>query len=145
VTRIIQGSSLSSGAHQFTAYALETLRRVGIQSVGSQIVVYAGRCATAVDILGRDRDGGFCVVELKCSSVSKYSSACGPMHGALACRGDSLAEQHAVQVGVTRLMFERTYNLRASAYVLQVNSSGTTLTFVPRALEFEAALAAISE
>jgi len=143
VARLVAGGGVRE-PHRLTGFAMEALRRFGIQTMASQVVVHAGGCATAVDVVGRSAGGGWACVELKCSSDRKYTSACGRMRGALACRHDSLEQQHAVQCGVTRLMFERTYGLRADAFVLRVNTLGVTLRRVPRAPELEAALEAIS-
>jgi len=141
VTRAVNGAPVR-GSHTLTGFALEALRRAGIQAVASQVVVHFGRCATAVDVVGRTANGAWVCVELKCSSERKYTSACGRMRGALSSRDDSIAQQHAVQCGVTRLLFERTYGLTALAYVLRVNTLGATLTVVPRSADLEEALAA---
>lgn len=139
VARAINGQRLRS-PHPFTTYALEALRRARIRAVAAQVVVFDAGIATAVDILGADEAGTLCCVELKCSSDSRYGGACGPMRGVLAGRVDSLREQHAVQVQVTRLLFERTYGCRANAYVLRVNERGATLSSQPRAEDAARAL-----
>jgi len=96
VSRIARGE-LVRQPHPFTSYVFEALRRCRIRAVGAQVVVYSGRVATAVDILGEDASGGLCCIELKCSSDARYESACGPMRGVLSGRSDALCEQHAVQ------------------------------------------------
>ena len=131
VSRVVSGERVAH-PHPFTAYALEALRRSHIRAVGTQVVVYDRSVATAVDILGVDPNGTYCCVELKCSSDSRYKSACGPMRGVLSARTDALCEQHAVQCEVTRLLFERTYGVNAHAYLLRVNDGGARLTRLPR-------------
>lgn len=143
VSRAAQGLRVRN-AHPFTGFALEALRRSGISLVGSQVVVFEGSIATAIDVLGQDARGAYCCVELKCSSNSRYASSCGPMRGELCGRGDCLDEQHKVQCLVTRLLFEKTYGVQAHAYVLRVNESGATLTRLPRARDAECALRTIS-
>jgi hypothetical protein len=78
-----------------------------------------------------------------CDSVALHETRM--MRGPLVGRGDSLAEQHAVQALVTSLLFERTYGQRARAYVLRVNESGATLTRLARASDAEQALRYIVE
>ena len=78
--------------------------------------------------MGECHDGVYAVVELKCSSDARYESACGPMRAPLGARGDSLAQQHAVQAMATRLLFEKTYGVRARAFGLRVNEGGATVT-----------------
>jgi hypothetical protein len=139
---IVDGHALRS-RHPFTAFALQALERAGIRPVASQVVVFQGRVATAVDVLGIASDGAYACIELKCSSDARYESPCGPMRGALAQRGDSLSEQHAVQCQVTRLLFEHTYGVRAHAVLLRVNDRGATVSTLPRASDAGRALSAI--
>jgi hypothetical protein len=99
VAAVARGERLRS-PHPFTLYALEALRRCALSVVGAQVVVYEGAVATAVDILATDASGMYTCIELKCSSDSRYTSACGPMRGVLSGRTDALSEQHAVQCQV---------------------------------------------
>jgi hypothetical protein len=127
------GGVASRRAHPLTLNALAALRGSGLTPCGSQVVVYDGRLATAVDVLARrDADGSLACVELKCSSNWRYDWSCGRMRGPLVARDDSLAQQHAVQADATRMLFERTYGQRARAYVLRVTEGGATLTRVER-------------
>jgi hypothetical protein len=130
-------------AHPFTQYALSALERVGIRLVASQVVVWAGGVATAVDALGVDAGGAYVCVELKCSSDARYTGACGRMRGVLSSRPDSLEQQHVVQAAVTRLLFERTYGVAAKSVVLRINDGGATVTRIPRAGDAELALRVI--
>jgi hypothetical protein len=145
--------------HPFTLYALEALRRCALHLVGAQVVVFEGSVATAVDILATDASGIYTCIELKCSSDSRYTSACGPMRGVLSGRTDALCEQHAVQCQVrrmaetrgaaltrsqvTRLLFERTYGVRAHACVLRINDNGATVSRLSRSQDAAQALSAI--
>ena len=144
VGRVVAGERVRGPLHPLTTFALSALERCRIEPVASQVVVYDGPVATAVDILGVHPDGTYAVVELKCSSDARYESACGPMRGPLAGRGDSLAQQHEVQALATRALFERTYGVRARAYVLRVNEAGATVTPLPHvAPDVDAAVEAL--
>jgi hypothetical protein len=127
ISRIVGGERVCA-PHQLTTFALSALQRAGVRPVAAQVVVYSEGVATAVDILGECRDGVYAVVELKCSSDARYESPCGPMRAPLDARCDSLAQQHAVQALATRLLFEKTYSVRARAFLLRVNEGGATLT-----------------
>lgn len=123
VGRMVSGQHVSA-PHRLTTFAMGTLQRAGIRPVASQVVVYWDGIATAVDILGECHDGVYAVVELKCSSDARYESPCGPMRAPMSARGDSLAQQHAVQALATRVLFEKTYGTQARAFVLRVNEGG---------------------
>jgi len=158
VAAVARGERLRS-PHPFTLYALEALRRCALHLVGAQVVVYEGTVATAVDILATDASGTYTCIELKCSSDSRYTSACGPMRGVLSGRTDALSEQHAVQcqvlprlpnstdtdpcAQVTRLLFERTYGINANACILRINESGATVSRLPRSQDAARALGVI--
>ncbi len=141
VQRVIDGHKLRA-AHPFTRFVFSALEQLRVTAVASQVVVYdlERRLATAVDILGRMPNGTLCVIELKCSSDHKYESACGRMKTPFAKVPNSLKEQHTVQCMVTRALFERTYKVKADAFILRVHNTGATLTRVPRAPGANAAL-----
>lgn len=129
--------------HPFTKLAITALKKSGLVPVASQVVVYdleAG-IATAVDVVVRDVDGSLATLELKCTSDSRFKSACGKMLGALAAWDDSIENQQIMQVQMTRVLYEKTYKTRARAYILRVNAGGAYLTKVPRAADTPAAYA----
>lgn len=122
--------------HPFTKAAFAALAQAGLAPRTAQVVVYdrETKLATACDLVAvRTSSNEPVIVELKCSQDKKYFASCGPMRGAMARSSDSLASQHALQVQLTRHLFEKTYGVRAHAVVLRICDVGTAaLKEVPR-------------
>jgi len=129
----IVNGELVANPHNYTRQALDALHQCSLRPIGAQVVVYheAANLATGVDILCVDVDGTLAVVELKCSTDSRYDWSCGLMRGVMSGHVDSLEEQHKLQAAVTALLFKNTYpEHKVRAYVLRVNDEGAHVTKV---------------
>ena len=139
IAHIINGGFVPN-PHEYTERALSALQACNLRPVKAQVVVYhaEAKLASAIDIFCQDVDGAYAVVELKCSSDSKYTHSCFPMKGVMAGHCDSLLEQHALQAAVTALLFENTYGsaIKLRTYVLRVNDEGAHVTKIRQLNEY---------
>jgi hypothetical protein len=139
---IVNGGMVAN-PHDYTARALSALRECNLHPFAAQVVVYhaEARLASAVDILCVDVDGATAIVELKCSSDSKYTHSCQPMKGVMQTHCDSLQEQHFLQAAVTTHLYRNVYgnSTKMRTYVLRVNDLGAHMTKVRQLNEYEEA------
>lgn len=142
IAYIINGGFIAN-PHEYTERALNALQACNLRPVKAQVVVYhaEAKLASAIDIFCQDVDGAYAVVELKCSSDSKYTHSCFPMKGVMGGHCDSLLEQHALQAAVTTRLFENTYGsaVKLRTYVLRVNDEGAHVTRIRQLDEYREA------
>lgn len=119
--------------HVFTNFVFAALRKANFTPRLSQVVVYDQNCnlATAIDILCTDGENKPVLIELKCSSDSRYNQYSGPMKGAMAHVNNSLANQHILQAQVTRILWQKTYGVPTRSFILQINAGGANFIAVP--------------
>ena len=128
--------------HPFATAAWSALMESGLRPVDGQVVVFddTSKLATGIDILcfEANRDEPV-LIEVKCSSVAATDTTTQRMRGCLSDWYSCLQNQYVLQAAMTRILFERTFQCRASAYVLHVGDTCTRLTRVPRLAVFDQA------
>lgn len=121
-----------SKCHPTTWRFFSSLRERGLRPIKAQVVVGSKEInvATRMDVLCMDNDSktpGYVVLELKTGYLHYYDRHTGnTMPAPLEVLPDSPYNQHQLQVGMTRWLFEKTYprSQVKNAFVVVLSSDG---------------------